>query len=353
MNFKKQFDALIQLIEDNVKKDSSQIMKLVRSEFSFWSPNVISHAFEYITGMRLKEYIMKRRLISTLKYQKSGGTTLEKATDRFGYSSVENYRRDFRNCFGKPISKVREEDYQYVAEALTLDKILQTEEGNVTLEPMIFDSESEFDQIKTLFILTDFYDFNYQQAEVAIHLSKTLDFSVEDIFDFCFDYFDHDYEVSKRYRDVNVKNLAVLCLKLKKCVREGLELMLDIDESCMIPDYRNIDDVVWKVILDDSYGFDYEKYPSLVISVVEKMKKANIPIDKVEDVFERLEWIEDVDEAIDWNWDNGLDVTEESILREMNKNQSEIESTYTNDFLGLSSNDSCEEDDMSQWFDEE
>ena len=336
MNFKKQYDDLIDIIEKNIKKDSTQIMKLIQEYFSFYSPDMITHSFEFITGMRLKEYIIKRRLISVVEEYKNG-KKLEVLTELFGFPAVEYYRKSLKTHFGKTITEIEKEDYKHVAEALRLDRVLQFEEGELDLERKIFDMpETEFTRIKQLINLTEFYGLDSQQSEIAFQLSKNLDFPVADVVGFCADYFEHDYHINKRYRDVNVQNLAFLCLRLNKSVREGLEMMLDIDEDFTIADYRKIEDEVWQVLLDNSYGFDYEKFPSLVISIVEKMKKSNVSLDSIQEIMERLEWIEDVDEAIDFDWkDYQIDVDAYEQLQVMDQNQCEIEATYTNEFLGL------------------
>ena len=214
MNFKEKFDELILFIENNIRKNNTDILVLVKDNFAYGDPSYLAHAFDYITGMRLKEYINRRKLIHIFKYKKDNDCTIEFAASKFDYSSETNYMRDFKKHFNTTVSKMTAEEFEIAFTPLYIKTILEMEGKNAmtrTLtipEPKIFDLPVyQLSKIREAISLMEFYNLEPEEAEVAYQLTKNTSLNVESIFGFCSDYFDHIEHVKKRYPEAKIENL--------------------------------------------------------------------------------------------------------------------------------------------------
>ncbi len=339
MSFEKRFDEMIEFIEKNVKNDTTTIMESIKGTFSFWSPDVIAHAFEYITDMRLREYVARRRLIHTKKYKVETGCSIEMAAEEYGYSSETNFMKEFKKTFGTTVKMMPEEVYEEEKEPMRLEKILQNRVPSVGTKKVFDLPETQFERLRAAIALTEFYDMKKEDAEIAYQLTKDLEFGIEDIFAFCSDFFEHSYEVANRHPDVEVKNLAFLCLKLDKCVREGLEISRKMEADRLIEDYRTLPQEFWRTIADDTCPIDFELCPDLLLDVLDEMKSEGVSLSELGEVIDLLSWGWEITEAIekikdpDWFEDGDEDI-EEAMQEEAC--WASVEATYTDDFLGIS-----------------
>ncbi len=349
MDFKTRFDELIFFIENNISKSNTEIMVLVKDKFAYGDPSYLAHAFDYITGMRLKEYIIRRKLIHIFNYKKNNNCTIEDAVSKFEYSSETNFMRDFKKYYNTTVTKMTDEESKIASEPLYVKTILEMEGKLVmartltTPEPKLFDIPvSQLTKIKEAISLMEFYNFEADEAEVAYQLTKNTSLNVESIFGFCSDYFDHIEHIKKRYADAKIENLAILCIKLDVCVREGLEMMIEIDENITVEDYGKIPDVAWDIIADENQPEIYYTHPHLVLYIINEMKKANIPLSEIYDVFEHLESYECIKDGIE-DYANGEDIYDDIYddSKEYMENSyirfqeyEDIEATFTKDYLG-------------------
>ena len=67
MNFKQRFDDIIAYIENNVCDNKKDIMDGILKEHVITTPSTLNGVFEFMTGMRLSEYITRRKLIKILE----------------------------------------------------------------------------------------------------------------------------------------------------------------------------------------------------------------------------------------------------------------------------------------------
>ena len=88
MNFKNKFNSLIDFIEENIQLNNIELMQRIRDEFAFGEAAYLNHAFDYITGFRLKEYIVRRKLLHIWKYINDNSCTIENAALEFNYSAA-------------------------------------------------------------------------------------------------------------------------------------------------------------------------------------------------------------------------------------------------------------------------
>lgn len=349
MNFKDRFNNMIEFIEHNVKASKSDIMYLVAEQYAFGSPAYLNNAFDYITGMKLSEYVLRRKLINAVKYKNDIGCTIEEAALEFNFSAASNYMTKFKERFNTTVDKMTKEEFELEITPLRIETILEMSENMPMInqvtsqEPQLFDVPvSQLNRIKQALGLMEYYDFKDSEAETAYQLTKSLSFNIKTIFRFCSDYFEHIDCVEKRYKNVKVENLAILCIKTGVCVRQGVEMMLVIDENCKIEDYNKIPNEAWNIIKDENQSFDYESHPDLVMYVFERMKETGIPFSEYRDVFEHLNLFEDVDECIEDYLGNNIDFEDifgeqetDNILEKIANEYSEIEATYTDEFLGF------------------
>ena len=340
MKFDKHFDEMIDLIEKSTMHDTRYILDLIKSKFATYDPAMLSHAFEYITGFRLRDYVARRRLIHTLKYKKETNCSIEVAAEKFSYSLETNYMKEFKKHFHVTTASMSDEQYQAELKPLYIHTILNSGESTMVYEKTKFDiSMTQFNQIKKCISLTAFYGLDSVEAEKAYQLTKDLPFDLESIFSFCSDYFDHINWVNKRYASVDFTNLAVLCIRTDKSVVEGLELMLDIDNVSPIEDYRTLPDVFWDKIRDDHCPIDFEQCPSLLVDIIKEMQKSNTPLSWIDEIISDVAFGYDIQEAINGGfYDDDFDLDEE-VKRD--QDYADIDATYTPDFLGLPT---CDED---------
>ena len=348
MNFKERFDELILFIENNISKNNTDIMILVKDKFAYGDPSYLAHAFDYITGMRLKEYIIRRKLIHIFKYKKDNNCTIEDAVSEFEYSSETNFMRDFKKYYNTTVSKMTDEEFEIAILPLYVKTILEMDGNNAmasTLanpEPKLFDLPiSQLTKLKEAISLMEFYDLEPEEAEIAYQLTKNTSLSVESIFGFCSDYFDHIEHIKKRYPEAKIENLAILCVKTGVCVRQGLEMMLDIDENYKTEDYGTIPDLAWNIMMDDTFHFDYEVFPHLVLYTLDKMKQCSVSMLDAKDVFINIDLIGDIDVAVEtYNDIYDDDITDDDFdeyleaKRVLDDEYSTIEATFNRDFLG-------------------
>lgn len=347
MNFVERFNRMISFIEDNVKDDRN-ILTSFQKEFAMGNPSGLASSFEFITGMRPKQYINRRRLIKARAFIAEEECTIEFAAEAFGYSSAERFMNDFKTHFGCTVKKMDEERLAIEIEPLYLATILQ--KGGEKMQLEAFSSKQKpmdcngmnFEKITKIVSLRDYYDFDDLEFSAIWELTKEVDYSVDAIFSFGEDFFNHKDYIRKRYPEVDRRNLSVVCMELNRCVRSGLEIAMKI-ESCnelgTWRDFRKIPQKYWEILKNNNRAFDYEEFPDLAIHIFKGIARKTTDFSCAEDVFSFIEEYGDVDEGLEeYFGENNMKMyTTENIEEAMadNEEYAEIEDTYTEEFLGI------------------
>lgn len=344
MNFKERYDNIIDFIEENIKLSKSEIIKMIVNKFAMGNRLMLMNAFQFIADISMSEYIKRRQLFYILEYIKNHECSIEQAVFDYGYSSAQNYIRDFKSCFGVTPKQMTEDDSNnekpLFIETVLMRKDVDEELANTLKkdERCIFGiPSSRLSNIRKAIEFQAVFGWTDKEADFAYQLSERINLKFEDVCFFVDDYFFHEDWVKERYNEVKIDKLAEVCIRLDKTVCEGLRIVQDIDSYGKYSEYKDIPKEFWDIMsnLDDlDVLFDYEEHPSCVLSVIVKMQEEGISLNEVKEVLEYIQIYEDIDDGIHcykYGFDDYYDEYSESIDLEY----LEIDSTYTNDFLGI------------------
>lgn len=349
MNFKEKYDNIIDYIEKNIKLSKKEIIKGVVNEFAMGNKMLLINAFQFIADISMSEYIKRRQLLYILKYKISHKCSIEQAAFDYGYSNAQNYIRDFKSCFGvtpkQMTDKALKNEKPLYIETIVMRKDVDDELTNTLKkdEKKVFGlTSSQLINIRKAMEFQALFGWTDEEADFAYQLSERINLDLEDVYYFIDDYLSHEDWVKKRYKEVKIENLAEICIRLGISVCAGLEIALDIDSSSFsreFKEYKDIPKEFWELMsnLDDlNVLFDFEQFPSLALSIIVKMQEEDISLSEVKDVFEFIDvYGGDIDERIhDYKYGYDDDFEDELDMRTL-LDYFEVDSTYTNEFLGI------------------
>lgn len=320
-------------------------MSGILSKFVYTSPSGFNSLFEFMTGMRLNEYIVRRKLIKILEYKRLNSCSLENAVEAFEYSQESLYRKRFKETFGTTITRMSDEVYEFELIPKYTDVLLSSNIDEIPVETKLMMEQKLFDlpiskvrKLRKIFELSDFYGFDEDEADLAYNLSENLEESEDSIFGFVFDYTDYKTWLKKNYPDVERIDLAVVYINSNKSIRTAAYIVDDLMKNALqeIEDSRDIPDEFWKLYKDDSIQVEFS--PAALWDNYFELRKRKYSYSDMVEILNEFAWVDDIEDAIEM-FDPEIDMGQIAIQFENEKKEQldfDILDTYTDDFLGIS-----------------
>lgn len=234
MNFQEKYDNLILLIDEKVQTSNFKLSVTIdnlSAELGY-SKGALSDAFQFITNISLRDYILRQRIICALRYQQRTQCSQEELVQRFNFADAPTFSKRCNRFFGFSPSQVTP-DWLNAQSPWTLQNLLKLEEVSMATvhsvqksEPTYFGvSQRQFKAIKESLELRSLYGFSEKEADFAYKLSEKYSVSLKDTFEFIDEVKLNCGSIwhAQRAKDFPFDLLSRLCLQYHLSVSEAQE----------------------------------------------------------------------------------------------------------------------------------
>lgn len=186
MSFAERFDRITEIVEENIEKNTGEILKLVVKEFIADEGN-IGYAFEFISGYKLSEYIRKRKLCAAYRKNEERGCGWDNVLELAGYTERSSFDKAFqREYHCSPSQLLKGSTSCNLMERLTIADIIRTKKPQNPRndEHVYFEllNDEEVSQLQQYMMLQSFFGLSLKQ----IMLADSLKSRNVDLFEACF-----------------------------------------------------------------------------------------------------------------------------------------------------------------------
>lgn len=149
MNFKDKFDKMIDIVEENVEKDSKDIAPIIGKELIV-AGRTVNEAFSFITSMPFASYVRGRKLARVIedvkrmpkKERDKRQNVIENIAYKYGYSDRSTFDRAFKAYYKVTPADVVNNDKPFeCVERLSLEMIMESSMENV-INPEFIDEKT-------------------------------------------------------------------------------------------------------------------------------------------------------------------------------------------------------------------
>ena len=204
MNTKERYNIIIYKIEELIKESAylrdGEIGKQAFEAASYYVEDRVRNSiFCFLVGCSVPDYVSERRMMITYNYMiSSPSPSHEKAIALSGVENHSSFIRKFKKYFGvKPSMAIKEKDSSKIKPVKDWDCIsqeskellMQYESNNeIFMEKRFGISKEDYIRVRLAENMQASYGLNDEEAEFAFELSESRDVSMNDTFEYVYNY---------------------------------------------------------------------------------------------------------------------------------------------------------------------
>lgn len=291
MNFQERYDAIINYIEENLEKKTSEVVKNLSNRLQINS-RMLGEGFLFVTGLSINEYVRSRRVINSLQYRLDTGCSIDTAAEMYGFPDQPTLSKACKEALQLSPSQVTEEMLRDCP-PLNLQKLLMSGNAEMLIPAKktakinaFGTSWSQFSEIRKYSEMNSLYGLDDEHVEMVYKIHQEYDVDLDDIFEFV-----EGIEVSKEIlktegHPYTYQELAFLCFGkglsegkaeeiIAKMRRDGEKDVLKADKTCL------------DVFLKNDSVEEYDWSWGLCKTVLAFMQRWGIPVEDFTQVIEK------------------------------------------------------------------
>jgi len=135
MNFREKFETMVDLIEENVEKDSQEMAPIIGKTLGI-NGRLASDSFTFITSISFSKYVRCRKLDRIIEeirnHEGDERDVIAEVASKYGYSDRSTFDRAFTRDYNVTPAEVINKGMSYKAiEKLTLEAVLDSNKGDM------------------------------------------------------------------------------------------------------------------------------------------------------------------------------------------------------------------------------